>query len=239
MKNKHIQWIFLYPLVFIRTILIKFKNRKLATEKDYISHQKEFFGAPIVEKINYSGDKFHKFRRKIARYAFDNKGEKALDVATGYGFQANALKKVGFNEVVAIDIVPERIKRCKRLFGNKGIKFHIADASKLPYDDKYFDAVIVSAALHDMPTKVKRKVISELSRVSKNKVIIFEPRTFKNLFLAWFYGSIGSFLDESLNFKEYVKDDLNKILHDNNLKIIKNENVWYNILNIKVCEVDN
>ena len=237
MKNKHIGWVFLYPLVLIRTLALKFKNRKLATEDGYIIHQKEFFGAPIVDKINYSGDKFYKFRKKIAKYAFNGEGKKALDIATGYGFQAKALKDVGFKEVIALDIVPERIKRCEKLYGKEGIAFKVGDATNIFYPDNYFDVVTVSVALHDMPNKVKRKAISEMSRVSKNLVIIFEPRTFSNPLVAWLYGTFGGLLDESLNFKEYVKDDLDKILRDNKLKIIKNENVWHNLLNIKVCKI--
>ena len=117
---------------------------------------------------------------------------------------------------------------------NKGIKFQVMDAANLSYRDKFFDCSTVSAALHDMPTAVKRKAILELVRVTQNTIVIFEPRTFKNPFIAFIYGIIGEILDESLNFKEYVKDDLSILFQDHNFDMIKDENVWYGILNIKV-----
>ncbi len=226
-------WIFRYPLIFVLTLYLKLKNRKLNTTTEYLKHQKEFFRFTIH---NDKSDKFHQIREKIAQYAFNGKNKKCIDIGTGYGYQAVALKKAGVKKVVGIDIVPERIEHAKKI-SKERITFQVMDAMKLQYPNRYFDCATVSAVLHDMPTDTKRKVIAEIVRVTKDRVVIFEPRTFKNPFIAFIYGTIGSILDESLNFKEYVKDDFEKLLKDNNFEIIKDENVWHNIMNIKVCKV--
>jgi len=224
-------WIITFPIVWLMTVYLKLKNRSLNTANDYARHQKEFFSITFLRN---KSDKFHKVRKKVAEYALNGKNKKALDIATGHGFQAKALMDIGISDVFAIDIVPERIESCKKMDQNKGIKFQVMDAANLSYRDKFFDCSTVSAALHDMPTAVKRKAILEIVRVTQNTIVIFEPRTFKNPFIAFIYGIIGEILDVSLNFKEYVKDDLSILFQDHNFDMIKDENVWYGILNIKV-----
>ncbi len=211
------------------------KNRRLNTDKGYINHQKEFFRMNILRD---NSDKFDSLRLKIAGYASQqHKNKTVLEIATGHGYQAAALGKVGFSKIVAIDLVPERIKECKRQFPSNKIDFRVADASSLPFKDKFFDASVVSAALHDMPTKVKYEALREMVRVTKNTIVIFEPRTFVNPLYASAYGLAASIVDESLNISEYVADDLGKILTVLGLKIIKDELVWHNSLNIKVCSL--
>jgi len=227
-------WIPLFPFVFGYTIFLKIKNRRLANDKEYLVHQKEFFKYSLLRDRS---DKFESLRKRIADCALEGGNNMALDIATGHGSQAKTLKDAGFRKVIAVDLVPERIQYCQEYYKNCGIDFLVMDATKLDFPERYFDAVVVSAALHDMPTRIKEKVISEMARVSKKMVVIFEPRTFKNPIIAAVYGFLGNLADESLNFFEYVKTDLNTSLERNGLRILKDEVVWGGIMNLKVCEV--
>jgi len=213
---------------------MKLKNRNKNNEKEYILHQKEFFK---IKLLRDRSDKFHKIRKKVAEYAFNGKNVRALDICTGHGFQAIALKEVGCDKVIGTDVVPERIEYCKYLFPDSEVDFKIMDARELDFSDNYFDCTTVSAALHDMPTSAKKKVIREMVRVTKNRIVIFEPRIFKIPIFAVTYGLLGEFFDESLNFMEYARDSLDQILKDNHLEVIKNENACYGFMNIKVCEL--
>ena len=228
-------WIYRFPLIWVRTVYLKIKNRSLCSEEGYTRHQIEFFSSKY---IGYQTDKFYAVRKRISEYALSNGNRectKALDVGTGIGFQAAALKNIGIVDVYGIDLVPARIEQAERKHQNTGIKFRVMDSTNLSFPDKYFDFATVSASQHDMPYKVRRKSNSELARVTKDRIVIFEPRTFNNRIISFIYGIIGEILDESQSLKVYVKDDIATILKDNNLEIIKDENTWWQIMNIKVC----
>jgi ubiquinone/menaquinone biosynthesis C-methylase UbiE len=199
---------------------------------DYLEHQRAFFGG--LPSLEHTNDKFCGLRQRVAEYARDGGHSSALDVATGYGFQARALRDLGFERVVAVDAVPERIEHGRRLFPS-GIDFRVMDAVRLEFPDASFDCATVSAALHDMPPPVKRRAIAELARVVRKTVVLLEPRTFRNPALALFYGTLGSWLDESLYFHEYVRDDLTALLAEHGLHVVRQETVWYRFLDITVC----
>jgi len=240
-------WILLFPIVLSTTILLKLKNRKLANDEKYIEHQIEYFSffKGIQNRLGLDHligtDKFHKLRPIVVEYAFLRDGVEplsVLDVATGFGFQAKALKEAGASDVYGIDIVPERIRGAKQLHEADGITFEVMDAANLRFPDDHFDCTTISAALHDMPHCTKRKVIAEMIRVTKpnGSIVILEPRTFKNRFIGLILGIAGELLDESLNIKDYVMEDLNPLLEEKGLEIVRDENHSL-ILNIKLCRV--
>jgi SAM-dependent methyltransferase len=211
------------------------KHRHRALGVDYLDHQQEFFGGqPALE---HTHDKFCALRRRVAEYARNGGQTSALDVATGYGFQARALLDRGFEQVVAVDVVPERIEHGRRLFP-RGIDFRVMDATNLEFPDASFDCATVSAALHDMPPAVKRRTLAELARVVRRTVVLLEPRTFRNPAMAAFYGTLGSWLDESLYFHEYVRDDLAGAVAEHGLRVVRSETVWYGFLDLTVCVRD-
>lgn len=228
---------------------MKIKNRNLAKDGRYLRHQIEFFSFSrrlqqrLGREYLHPTDKFYMVRQILNVFAFsgkDGRHLKMLDVATGCGFQAKALKDAGAGEVIGIDVVPERVDEARRLFGHDGITFVEMDAADLTFSDGYFDATVVSCALHDMPTLIKRRAIAEMVRVTKpqGNVVIFEPRTFKSKPIGFFLGLIGELLDESINFKEFVMDDLNSVLDEHGLELVAEQNVYvFKLLNIKLCRV--
>ena len=62
-------WLPFFPVVLVISLLLKFKNRKLASDGDYLQHQQEFFGFfyGMLERIGYTHlvrtDKFQSLRR--------------------------------------------------------------------------------------------------------------------------------------------------------------------------------
>ncbi len=231
--NSKFGWLVRFPLVFALTLYLKLKYWSKIGDY-YRDHQKEFFKYQILED---GSDKFYSIRKKVAQYAYNGTSKNCLDVGTGHGFQAKALQDMGIKQVVGIDLVQERIEYCKRTFATDRINFEVMDATDLSYPDKFFDCSTVCAVLHDMPIVVRRKAIAEIARVTKNKIVIFEPRTLKNPIGAFIYGTLGALLDESLHFKDYVKDDLMKLLNENGLEVLDQEIVWHKIMSITVCRV--
>jgi hypothetical protein len=93
----------------------------------------------------------------------------------------------------------------------------------------------VSAALHDLPTDVSNTAIAEITRHTRDAFVLFEPRYLpKGRPWSQFCATVGSFLDESLNFKAYVYEDIDAVLAENGFKVVHSERAWKNIMNIKV-----
>jgi len=115
-------------------------------------------------------------RNKALKFA-KIRNKKILDMGTGKGYVAILAAK-NFNcDVTTIDISKEKIKIAKenakkeKVFDK--IKFKEGNAIKTPFLKNSFDAVISFNALHHTKKNFK-KVIAEMFRVSKNKVIITE-----------------------------------------------------------------
>lgn len=226
-------WIIKFPLVLVTTVVVKLKNRSWRTDQDYLKHQHAIYGR---ELLTDKSDKFTRVRERIAQLALEAGSTRALDVATGAGWQALALKRSGFSQVVGVDVVSARIAFCQKIHKETGVTFQVMDGANLKYPDNYFDCSVVSAALHDMPSPVKKQVLAELARVTKNRVIIFEPRTFQNPILGFLYATVGEWLDESLHFRQFVQEDLGRVLSEQGLEVIHKEPAWHGMMSLTVCQ---
>ncbi len=74
----------------------------------------------------------------------DNGGKRVLDVATGPGYGAAEAVRRGA-EGIGVDFSSAQIELAKRKFADA--RFDIADAEDLPFEDGYFDSVIMNFGL--------------------------------------------------------------------------------------------
>jgi ubiquinone/menaquinone biosynthesis C-methylase UbiE len=98
----------------------------------------------------------------------DFKGKKALDAGCGGGRYTIALKKLGFAEVVGVDISEVGLETCRKRLVEKGIGgvlYKEGNVLELPFGDATFDFVFSNGVLHH--TKDMVKGIHELLRVLK------------------------------------------------------------------------
>ena len=89
-----------------------------------------------------------------------------LDVATGTGDVAFAIRRAGAERVTGLDFSPEMIAAAKaKLAGSgvEGVSFVEGDAMALPFADGTFDATTVSFGLRNMPDY--GAAVAEMSRV--------------------------------------------------------------------------
>lgn len=84
----------------------------------------------------------------------------ALDVATGAGHAAGALREAGVPRVVAADASPAMVATSVRSFPVEGV---VADAERLPFGADAFDAVTCRIAAHHFPDP--RAFVAEVARV--------------------------------------------------------------------------
>ncbi len=91
--------------------------------------------------------------------------DRVLDVATGTGHTAFAFAP-HVREVIATDITPEMLvegERLKEEGGMTNVKFQLADAHQLPFEDASFDVVTCRRSAHHF-TAI-RKALREMHRV--------------------------------------------------------------------------
>jgi len=94
-------------------------------------------------------------------------GSRVLDVASGRGASALLLARRFGCEVVGVDLSPANVAFAREQARGSGldrsVRFEVADAELLPFDDGEFSAVICECAFCTFPTKAV--AASEMARV--------------------------------------------------------------------------
>lgn len=104
----------------------------------------------------------------VAQYIDLSKLKSAFDVGCGDGFATYYFNKV-IDNVEGGDIAEYMLKKNPL----PKSKLRIIDAENLPLKDKSYDLVYTWEVLHHVPNP--QKAVSEMARVSKKYVLIFEP----------------------------------------------------------------
>jgi len=189
-------------------------------DEEYYSYIKKFFGrwAPIYDVVDLflSG-----VRDKVVDFTDAKNCSRVLDVATGTGEQAFAFAKNGY-EVIGIDLSEDMLQVANKKNKYENVKFEVADATNIPYEDNYFDVSCISFGLHDMPLTIRKEVVDEMVRVTKPKgiIVIVDYDLPKN--------KIGRFLIyhfvkfyESRYYQEFIKSNLEALLRKSGIEIEK------------------
>lgn len=136
----------------------------------------------------------------------DDTSEKIIDIGCGNGFLLNEISKKKTNKsLFGYDL--------KKTEGATVYKFVQGNIEKLPFEDNSFDTVI---CCHTIEHLLRLDLcISELVRITKNKLIIVAPCQ------RYFYYT----LDEHINFFQY-EEKLSSIIPMENYTCIKIQGDW-------------
>ena len=93
-------------------------------------------------------------------------GMKVLDVGCGTGADLKPYGEAGC-EMYGIDLSPSMLGRARNKFGGSA-DLRLGDAAHMPFQDRFFDLVMSSYTLHEMPNNRRSYVINEMVRVVKN-----------------------------------------------------------------------
>lgn len=115
--------------------------------------------------------------RKIYQFMYDRipeiiQGMEVLEIATGPGLLAKHVAPAA-KRMVATDYSEGMIAEAKKGECPGNLTFEVADAAELPCEDKSFDAVLISNALHVMPEP--EKALKEIDRVLRDGGILIAP----------------------------------------------------------------
>jgi len=129
-----------------------------------------------------------RWRERAVELARVGPGSRALDVATGTGDLAVALRAAGA-EVVGCDFSEEMLERARRK--EPSARFEWADALALPYDDDSFDAATVGFGARNFSDLARG--LAEMARVVRpgGRVVVLEITTpqkppLSTFFSLWF-----------------------------------------------------
>jgi ubiquinone/menaquinone biosynthesis C-methylase UbiE len=111
-----------------------------------------------------------------------------LDVGCGTGALCAVLAEKGLS-VTGVDPASNMLAVAKKHPESANIRYIHGNAlEKLPFEDKSFDISIASYVAHGMQEPERRSLYAEMSRVTKNKVIIYDynqTRSLRTSFIEW------------------------------------------------------
>jgi len=146
--------------------------------------------SPTYDRINriLSLGMDQRWRKKVTQFLPERKALKILDLATGTGDQVLALlnSKVSIHSIKGIDLSTEMLELAKKKVGDKAQFIH-ADAEKLPFKDKSFDAATFSFGIRNVGAPLAS--LKEIHRVlnPKGRCLILEfslpPKPIRGFFL--------------------------------------------------------
>lgn len=159
-----------------------------------------------------------KLRSKVADMTNAQKSYRILDLATGTGKQAFAFAKMG-SDVVGVDLSEDMLGVAIRANKYDNLRFEIADATRLPFEDNSFDISCISFALHDMIVSIREKALSELIRVTKAEgtIIIVDYAVPKNGFIRFFAYNIIRLFEPYYN--EFIRSDFENLVRKSGIQI--------------------
>jgi SAM-dependent methyltransferase len=156
-RNANLIWM----ITFNRTVCIyarKFKSMKIVN--------------PEKRLLQFWGQVDQKHIKLISQHL---QGNNVLDMGCGLGTTTNYISKLKYN-CIGIDYDQNNISYCNKKY--PGCNFQTANAEQLPFEDGYFDTVILRDALHHFYGEADFNLIKkEILRVSKKhaRIIILDP----------------------------------------------------------------
>lgn len=120
------------------------------------------------------------------RMAERGRGRRLLEVGCGIGIDTLRLARLGFGEVVGVDLTEVAVEvaaeRARRE-GLEGVRFEVADAETLPFEEGSFDLVYSFGVLHHTPGI--ERAVAEVHRVlapgGTAHVMLYHSRSLVNL----------------------------------------------------------
>ena len=188
------------------------KKEQVKSMFDGISKQYDLLNRVISLGIDQS------WRRKVVRLASEQKPQRVIDVATGTGDLAIALKNTGAEEIIGLDISPGMLnigeEKVKGLSLDKQINMVLGDGEKLPYEDGYFDVATVAFGVRNFEDLDQG--LSEIFRVLRKggRLLVLEtavPTRFPfkqgyQIYSGWIVPLVGRLFSRDRSAYQYLTD---------------------------------
>ena len=145
-------------------------------------------------------------KRKRQRFAPPIRGMKMLDVGCGTGADLELYSRVGC-DVYGVEVSPAMLRAARRRLGDRA-DLCLCSAAQLPFKDKFFDLVLSTYTLHEIPYEDRSSVILEMMRVVKSngRILLtdFLPGPFR--FPDGWINEMLNFIAERLAGRQHYKN---------------------------------
>ena len=147
-------------------------------------------------------------------------GNRILEICSGTCDLVLSFAREGIH-TVAVDLVRNMLKIGCQKSSFEHLEFLETDALQLPLQDKSFDVVAISLALHHMPETVQIIVMKEMTRLARHRVIMLEWNTPTKPFLQTLKWLLLRFFDVSEHLKAWMHQYFSETCKSAGLKIIQ------------------
>lgn len=131
------------------------------------------FIAPIYKRVDFENSTHYKNSIEYVHQEINLEGKTVLDVGTGIGDWANMYCKYPVKQIVGVDFAQNMIDAGVIKFPE--IDFQLGDAENLhQFEDNSFDVVTASFVLHGVTIKYRKKILSEMRRISKQHIVLHD-----------------------------------------------------------------
>lgn len=149
-------------------------------------------------------------------------GGKILDIGCADGTMTKfILERSGAELVVGIDVLQSSVDYARKRFKGKKLKFLVADAGKLPFQNNEFDAVFCLDSIEHFFDP--EKVVREIRRVlKKNGYLVILVHTNNPLFrIIWFFWeNTKGWVWKGTHVQKFKGEQLRKLIKDAGLEMI-------------------
>lgn len=153
-----------------------------------------------------------RIKKEELKSNFEKKNKSLLDLGGGTGELINYLPQN--LKVIIADSSAAMLKKAKQKNFSQPVEYVLADGAELPFDNNYFDYIIISDALHHF--QHVQAALKEAARVlkpgAKIYILEFDPSTFLSRVIIFFEKLAG----EPVNF--YQPQKLVSMVRQNELK---------------------
>ena len=154
-----------------------------------------------------------------------------LDVGCGTGALCSALNEAGLT-ATGVDPAQNMLSVARRQTRDQDIPFLQANALEgLPFADKSFDLSIASYVAHGLQKSERKKLYSEMRRVTKRKVILYDynqNRSPLTSFVEWLeHGDYFGFIQNPKGEMESCMTELEKCFSDVTYVNVDKRAAWY------------
>ncbi len=162
-------------------------------------------------------------------------GSMVLEICSGTCELALSFAREGVH-TVAVDLARDMLKIGCQKSSFEHLEFLEADALLLPFHKKTFDVVVLSLALHHMPETVQIKVMEEMARLARSKVIMLEWHTPKKPVYQTLKGLLIRLMDVSEHLQAWMHQDFSDTCKSSGLRLIEEQILTRGFHRLTVCK---